>query len=248
MILKWKSFREATAARRDVKKIGCFVSIRTLLSHNKLSLLNMLNRLLFSSPATRRKVRGCPSGGIAIICKCTATIIKSANCFISIQMSDLVVNNVYLPTNYGDQSSERTFHTAVRLLTKCIKQSTWKKSRCLIIGDFNCNLADEKCSRAQLIKSMLLESFTLVQKDKPYSCISTNNTLTNLDHVLYSGSANYEVKVNSEGSYSNQLPISVAVPIQDPNVQGDHKWQNRKIWEKQIPRCFSELVTRSLIR
>ena len=149
--------------------------------------------------------------------------MKSADYFISIQMSDLVVIKIYLTTNSGDKSSERRFHTAVRLLAKCVKQSPRKKSRCLIIGDFNCNLADEKRSYAQLIKSMLPEYFTLLRKDKLYSYISTSNTVTNLDHVQYSASANYEVTVSSEGFYSDHLPISVAVPIQGPNVQRDHK-------------------------
>ena len=83
------------------------------LLQDKLSLLNMSKGLLFTSPATLRKVRCRPSGGIAIICKHPATIIKSADCFISIQMSNHFVINVYLLTNYGDQSSEKSFHSAV---------------------------------------------------------------------------------------------------------------------------------------
>ena len=146
-----------------------FVYKKFFVSQEQLNLLNMLNRLLFSSPATRKKVHGRPSECIAIICKRPAIIIKSVDFFISIQMSNLVVINVYLPTNYRDQSSERRFHTEVRLLAKCFKQSAWKKSRCLIIGDFNCNFVDERCSRAQLIKTMLPEYFTLPRKDKPYS-------------------------------------------------------------------------------
>ena len=60
-----------------------------------------------------------------------------------IKINSLVIINVYLPTDYGDEKSEQKFALACKKIGRELREQWMSGLQVMIIGDFNCNLEDK---------------------------------------------------------------------------------------------------------
>ena len=146
-------------------------------------------------PASLQKRKGRPSGGLAVLSKYKFECLRSEDRFLGVSSNGLAIVNVYLPTNYSDQASEVRFNNACRKLAKYVKQLLHSFPRCLIIGNFNCDLSNDRCPRAQILKTMLPNVFHVLPKNQQFTFISVANTTSNIDHALFSGEPVHVVSV-----------------------------------------------------
>jgi exonuclease III len=58
------------------------------------------------SPAKRLKAKGRPSGGLAVLTTCQSGLLEMCDCYLAITVDDLIIVNLYLPSNYRDVASE----------------------------------------------------------------------------------------------------------------------------------------------
>ena len=73
------------------------------------------------SPAKRHQAKGRPSGGLAILTACQSGLLERCDCYLGIAIGGLTTVKLYLPTNYRDEASERTFAIGYRKVAKLLK-------------------------------------------------------------------------------------------------------------------------------
>jgi len=159
-----------------------------------LTLLNLSpNHQVFTVAAKRSRTYGRPSGGLAthVRSSLSTSMFDSGLDFLAVKIQDMVIVNVYLPTDYRDNRSDRLFAISIARLSKCIdKIKKYGFSR-LITGDFNCDLENlsgnnsSSSNRANMLLSMLGDEFILASKNKNFSYIHNLGSVSNLDHVMH---------------------------------------------------------------
>jgi len=88
-----------------------------------LSLLNLSpNHQVFTVAAKRSRTHGRPSGSLATYVRSSlfTSMFDSALDFLAIKIQDMVIVNVYLPTDYRYDRSDRLFAISIARLSKCI--------------------------------------------------------------------------------------------------------------------------------
>ena len=129
----------------------------TVQSENLLELNHIAKA--YKVPAKQSGSRGRPSGGLATFvrsCVLSSLFEKSDN-FLAVRIESCVFINVYLPTDYKDERSERLFALSCEKLNSCISKIKRHGFSCVIIGDFNCNLSEIsslQSSRTSLLKNL----------------------------------------------------------------------------------------------
>ena len=199
------------------------------------------------SPARRFKAKGRPSGGLAVLTTCQSELLEMCDCYLAVTVDNLVIVNLYLPTNYRDEASERKFAIACRKVAKLLKKIEKMNRKCILIGDFNCDLLENSSARAETFLSILPTGYSIVPKDRNYSFISTSGNTSNLDHVVFLHPPNPDliVKVGLEGEYSDHIPLFLSIPVRDtPSsefAKRKSKFLRVKSWDKiDLPRVSSK--------
>ena len=97
-----------------------------MLSPHNISLLKFSHEFTFYFEPAKIRSFGHPSGGLAIICHpyIKSKVLFTHDHFLAISSDSFAFFNVYLPTNYHDDKSERKFMNVVRELAKCLKSVT----------------------------------------------------------------------------------------------------------------------------
>ena len=93
-----------------------------LLTSDSLSLLKFSDNHTFYFVPAKSRQRGRPSGGLTIVCSSAvdSESLHTAENFMFIRAGNLVIVNVYLPTNYSNDESDNRFSKAVRALAECL--------------------------------------------------------------------------------------------------------------------------------
>ena len=110
--------------------------------------------------------------------------------------------------------------------------------KCILIGDFNCDLLENSSARAETFLSVLPIGYSIVPKDRNYSFISTSGNASNLDHVVFLHPHNLDliVKVSLEGEDSDHIPLFLSFPVRDtPSsefIKRKSKYLRIKSWDK----------------
>ena len=166
------------------------------------------NHTFYFVPAKSRQ-RGRLSGGLAIVCSSAvdSESLHTAENFMVIRAGNLVIVNVYLPTNYSDEESDNRFSKAVRALAKCLKTIMLSKLECVIIGDYNCDLADDSSPRSQLILSTLENRYRVLPKDNDFTFVHTSGSVSNIDHVACTLNVSGTVSVLMGSHSTDHIPL-----------------------------------------
>ena len=182
-----------------------------------LPLLNLSpNHQVFTVAAKRSRTHGRPSGGLATYVRSSlsTSMFDSALDFLAVKIQDMVIVNVYLPTDYRDDRSDRLFAISIARLSKCIDKIKKHGLSCLITGDFNCDLENpsgnnsSSSNRANMLLGMLGDEFILVSKNKNFSYIHNSGSMSNLDHVMHTQSLTpSEVLVSDSNFTSDHFPL-----------------------------------------
>ena len=77
------------------------------------------------------------------------------DCYLAMTVDNLVIVNLYLPTNYRDEASERKFAIACRKVAQLLKKIEKMNRKCILIGYFNCDLLENSSARAETFLSVL---------------------------------------------------------------------------------------------
>jgi len=72
-----------------------------------------------------------------------------------IKINSLVIINVYLPTDYGDERSEQKFALACKKIGRELREQRMSGLQVMIIGDFNCNLEDSHSPRSEVLMKVI---------------------------------------------------------------------------------------------
>ena len=123
-------------------------------------------------------------------------------------------------------------------MAKLLKKIEKMSRKCIIIGDFNCDLLANSRARAETFLFILPTGYSIVPKDRNYSFISTCESTSNLGHVvfLHPSNADLIVKVSLGGEYSDHIPLFLSFPFRDtPSskfVKRKSKFLRVKSWDK----------------
>ena len=71
------------------------------------------------SPAKRFKAKGSSTGRLAVLTTCQSELFEMCDCYLAVTVDNLVIVNLYLPTNYRDEAFERKFSIACRKVSNC---------------------------------------------------------------------------------------------------------------------------------
>ncbi|KAK2710327.1 hypothetical protein QYM36_013846 [Artemia franciscana] len=130
-----------------------------------------------------------------------------------IKINSLVIIDVPLPTDYGDERSKQKFALVCKKIDREQRKQQTAGHQVMIIGDFNCNFEDKLSPRSEVLIGVIPDTYNLLKKDRPYSFITVVQNVSNLDHVLHSQDcSNITVPVGAEGLYSEHLPLSFLHP------------------------------------
>ena len=88
--------------------------------------------------------------------------------------------------------------------------------KCVLIGDFNCDLLQNSSVRTETFLSILPTDFTVIPKNKNYTFISFSGCTSNLDHAVFLHPPNSDLMVEV-GLEVNVVIISHC-PSQFPEV------------------------------
>ena len=156
-----------------------------MLSPHNISLLKFSHKLTFYFESAKLRSFGRPSVGLAIICHpyIESKVLFTHDHFLAISSGSIAFFNVYLPTNYHDDKSEREFMNAVHELAKCLKSVAQRDLQCVVMGDFNCNLLDSTFARSQLLSGIFDEKLTILPKEIDYSFVHNSGSVSNIDHA-----------------------------------------------------------------
>ena len=215
------------------------------LTNHSLSLLDISSTFkTFSVPAKRSASKGRASGGIAtyVASNLNSSVFFSSDSFLAVRVGECVIINVYLPTDYKDEDSERDFALAVSKLSSCLRDVLKLKIPCLIVGDFNCDLncgLSSASIRASLLLGIFGDDFKVQQKSAQFTYIHSSSCTSNLDHVV---SYNLDipcVEVVSKFQVSDHLPIASSfkreasqIPVLQAYTVHRHKWYTSRDWNK----------------
>jgi len=189
-----------------------------------LSLLELsTNHKVFSVAARRSQSHGRPCGGLATYVKScfTSSVFDSASDFLAVRIQNVVVLNVYLPTNYRDDRSERLFAISVARLSKCLGKIKEQGLCCIVTGDFNCDLTDSLNSsgdsvRPSIIFGLFDDDYLVAPKNKSFTYVHNSGSTSNLDHVCHTRSVTIvEVGVSDSSFTSDHFPLFFSARFDD---------------------------------
>ena len=144
---------------------------------------------MFSVRACRSQTHGRPSDGLVTFVKSflLCSSFDSGSDFLAVRINNVVLINVYLPTDYRDEKSERLFAISVARLAKCLETVKEQGLSCVIVGDFNCDLTKKNetpSSRVTLLYGLLEIEYILASKNKDFSYIHNSRSTSNIDQYL----------------------------------------------------------------
>ena len=213
---------------------------------------------VYSVSAKQLSGKGRPSGGIATFVRSTlrSSVFEVNDNFLAIRVEGCVFINVYLPTNYHDERSERAFTYSSDKLGQCINRIRSLSLQCILVGDFNCDLNEPLLSRSlrsTLLLSIFGDQFDLKCKDLNFTHVHTSMSTSDLDHVVASANLRISpVKVVLDFQLSDHLPIQFSAEIpchsSDTQTQTTSKTppRSRRDWRKINPVLFQEEAARVL--
>ena len=110
-----------------------FIQEHMLFPQN-ISLLKFSHEFNFYFEPAKIRSFGRPSGHLAIICQpyIESKVLFTHDNFLAMSSSSVALFNLYLPTNYHDDKSERKLMNAVRELAKCLKSVTQRDLHCVV--------------------------------------------------------------------------------------------------------------------
>lgn len=111
----------------------------------------------------------------------------SGSDFLAVRINNVVLINVYLPTDYRDVESERLFAISMVRLAKCLENVKKQALSCVIVGEFNCDLTTKNetpSSRVTLLYGLLDSEYILASKNKDFSYIHNSRSTSNIDQYL----------------------------------------------------------------
>ena len=160
------------------------------------------------------KAKGRPSGGLAVLTTCQSGLLEMCDCYLAITVDDLIIVNLYLPSNYRDVASERKFAIACRKVAKLLKKIKKMNRKCMLIVDFNCDLLQNSSVRTETFLSILPTDYTVIPKNKNYTFIYFSGSTSNLEHAVFLHPPNSDlmVEVGLEGEYSDHILLSLSIP------------------------------------
>ena len=165
------------------------------LSVNQLDIFQ--SHLMYAVPAERKQALGRPSGGLVTYVRrdIESKILFSTQNILAVQVGgNLVVVNVYLPTDYRDDHSDSLFARSIAKLSECLLLAKRRKLPTVILGDFNCPLSAnvneldsiESSLRENMIYGLLDDSFIVSGKTQKFTFIHSSGSAFDLDHVICS--------------------------------------------------------------
>ena len=103
---------------------------------------------------------------LCVLTTCQSELFEMCDCYLTVTVDNMVIVNLYLPTNYRDEASERKFAIACRKVAKLLKKIEKMNRKCILIGDFNCDLLENSSARAETFLSILPTGYSIVPKDR----------------------------------------------------------------------------------
>ena len=210
--------------------------------------INLLNLWpsysVFSVPAKRSSPRGRPSGGIATLVsnRLACEVYENSDNFLAIRLDNLLVINVYLPTDYRDDKSDSAFAISAAKLARCLKKAERESLECIIVGDFNCNLEVDisaQNSRCCILIGILENRFTIHRKNQNFSYIHQSGSTSNLDHIVSSSSLPVrEVLVLPNSFTSDHFPVQCIISRPTSFSAANNssiftqRWHEVPVWRK----------------
>ena len=222
-----------------------------MLSPHNISLLKFSNKLTFHFEPAKIRSFGRPSAGLAIICHpyIESKVLFTHDHFLAISSGSIAFFNVYLPTNYHDDKSERKFMNAVRELAKCLKSVTQRDLHCLVLGDFNCNLLDSMCACSQLLNGIFDDKLIILPKDSDYSFVHNSGSVSSIDHTACSKNINGSVTVLKDAVFADHLPLLASLSIKPALCQPKNdKWKVVSEWDKVNTTLYHQVLNSFLVK
>lgn len=180
--------------------------------------------------------RGRPSGGVALLIRAELMpkSIASSDFFMSVQLLDVAVFSIYMPTDYRDLSSERKFSIACRKLANAVSEAQKQGLTVIVAGDMNCNLSDANSSRTEILLSSCPQ-LTVINNDLAFTYVHNSGSTSNLDFFLSTKSLEIypSSHVNNAFSVSDHLPISNTFQVGSSNQSTPLRSHNRWIWKQE---------------
>ena len=87
------------------------------------------------------------------------------------------------------------------------------KLECVIIGDYNCDIADDSSPRSQLILSTLENRYRVLPKDIDFTFVHTSGSVSNIDHVGCTLNVSGTVRVLMVSHSTDHIPIESCVNV-----------------------------------
>ena len=158
------------------------------LTKYSVNLLKLQESLSYYVPAQQRKNRGRPSGGPGtFVCvPLRSSPLAPSDHFLAVRVEGCVFINVYLPTDYCCDESERRFIISCEKLGSCLDKVKRLGLSCVVAGDFNCNLTErdtQESPRTILIRGIFGDRVKVVHKDSNFTYIHTASHTSNLNHI-----------------------------------------------------------------
>ena len=146
-------------------------------------------------------------------CPCHSTLtcneIESGEHIFAVSCLDILIINIYLPTNCRNENSDSKFLSTCKKVCRLVKKvEKSSDSRVIIIGDFNCDLTNKTLPRSQLLWSSIPPLYSLVKREENFTYIGTSSSILNLNHTISSFPLNQAV-VLREGFCCDHLLICV---------------------------------------
>ena len=102
-------------------------------------------------------------------------LVESSDYFLAVKVDHVFIYNIYLPTDYHNDTSERLFALASEKLCKSISSIISSNSACLIVGNFNCNLTAPS-ARSSLVGEIFDNHLNVVDKNKNFTYIYNSSS------------------------------------------------------------------------
>ena len=91
-------------------------------------------------------------------------LLESSDYFLAVKVDNVFIYNIYLPTDYHNDTSERLFALCSEKLCKSISSIISSNSACLIVGNFDCNLTAPS-ARSSLVGEIFDNHLNVADKD-----------------------------------------------------------------------------------
>ena len=204
------------------------------LTNDSLDLLKFLDNHTFYFVSAKSCQHGRPSGGLAIVGSSAfdSESLHAAENLMAIKVGNIVIVNVYFPTNYSDDDSDNRLSKAVIALAKCLKTIMLSKLECIIVRDYHYNLIDDSSSRSQLILSAIESRYRVLPKDKDFTFVHTSSSVSNIDHVTCTPNVNGTVSVLMGSHPSDHIPIEAYITVCILKTKSTSQWHEIKDWSK----------------